>query len=277
MDATYDQARQAARAKAEQADYGSPFRYELTRRAPALIAAHCPNPATVLDVGCGSGRYALFFIEAGIHGQYVGVDISQERWDDLPLPPELPGRRVQLDAHELASLDDRFDFVISLTAYEHFADDAKVARGMAAVMKPGAAALVAVPATWSFPLYGPHGFRRYTGDSVRRLARQAGLEVVTLQAVGGPAGWLFHFLWFFPATVLRLGGKALLYGAAAGDRTRVRARFPRLVNWLDGLGNHHLKWAWGRALHRACLRAASALDGRVPLLSVGWLTLLRKP
>jgi len=274
---TYEQARAAAREKAVQADYGSPFRRELTTRVPPLIRRYCPSAAAVLDIGCGSGRYALFFVEADIRGTYTGVDISDERWDDLPLPPEFPGTRRQGDAHELGSLGDTFDFVISLTAFEHFADDHRVARGMAEVMKSGGRALLAVPSHYSYPLYGKHGYRRYSAGAVRRLGVQAGLEVEYLRRVGGPAGWCFHFLWFFPAKAMQLAAKAVLYGLYGMNRDRARSRFPGLVRALDRLGQHHLGWRWGRALHRFCLRAAAAIDALVPLLPVGYLAVLRKP
>jgi len=274
---TYDQARDAAREKAAQADYGSPFRFELTRLVPRLIRRYCPAPADALDVGCGSGRYALFFIEADVTGTYTGVDISEERWSDLPLPADFPGRREQLDAHELGTLNRQFDFVISLTAYEHFADDHRVARGMAAVMKPQSHALIAVPAHFSYPLYGEHGYRRYSAGAVRRLAKQAGLTVVELRRVGGLCGWLFHFGWFFPAKAMQLAGKAALYGAHGMNKKKARARFPRLTRTLDEMGLHHLRWAWGRTLHRACLQAAAKCDRFLPLLEVGYLAVLRKP
>jgi SAM-dependent methyltransferase len=273
---TYEQALAAAREKTREAGYGSPFRYELTRLAPAAIRRYCPTPADVLDVGCGSGRYALFFIEAGVTGSYTGVDISDERWHDLPLPAEFPGERRRMDAIEIDRIGRSFDFVISLTAFEHFADDKQVAWGIARVMKPGAHMLLAVPAPASYPLYGPHGFRRYSADDLRALAEEAGLRVVELRKVGGLAGWLFHFNWFFPAAVWRFAVKAVLYALVGGNREAARQRWPRLMEWLDSLGQYHLRCRFGRFLHRLGLRLASRLDPYLPILEVGWLAVLRR-
>ena len=278
MAISYDEARRLAREKAAQADYGSPFRYLLTRMVPAAIARHCPPRADVLDVGCGSGRYALFFIEAGITGSYTGIDISDSRWQaPLELPAEFPGARLVRDAHEADQLGREFDFVLSLTAFEHFADDRRAARALARTLKPGAAALIAVPAVWSFPLYGPHGYRRYTERSLRALAAQAGLETEELRRVGGLAGWSFHFHWFFPAWAFRNPGKTLLYAAFGFDRARARRRAPRLAAWLDRLGEHHLHWSWGRRLHAGLLRLATAADRFLPLFEVGYLAVWRRP
>jgi SAM-dependent methyltransferase len=274
---TEEQALVAARAKAEEALYGSPFRLHITRLAPEYIRRYCPPQASVLDIGCGSGRYALFFIEAGIKGAYLGIDINPQRWEEAIAPPGFAVAFREWDAHRVGELGASFDFALSLTAFEHFADDARVARGLAQALKPSAHALIVVPATYSYPLYGRHGHRRYTRHDLRKLANQAGLKIVELRQVGGLAGWLFHFAWFFPAHVLRLSGKALLYALFGFNRERARRTWPRLVRFFDRLGQHHLAWRWGRRLHRAGLLLTQKLDRFLPLCEVGYLTVLRRP
>lgn len=276
MTISYQQAKQAAREKADQADFGSPFRYLITARVPAVIRQYCPSPARVLDLGCGSGRYALFFIEADVAGTYTGVDISDERWTKMALPDEFTGRLVKLDAHHVDKLADRFDFVISLTAFEHFADDQQVMRAMAAVMKPGAHALLVVPSTWSYPLYGRHGYRRYCPARISRLAEATGLETIVFEKIGGLTGWLFHFAWFAPAHLARLAIKAVIYGLYGMNKPKAKKTWPRLFAWLNGLGNHHLKWSWGRRLHRLGLKISAKIDRCLPLLPVGYLAVLTK-
>jgi SAM-dependent methyltransferase len=272
-----EQAKLAARAKAAEAFHGSPFRLHITRLAPEYIRRFCPPRADVLDVGCGSGRYALFFIEAGVGGSYLGIDINPRRWEKAIAPPSFSVRFREWDAHEVGELGESFDFVISLTAFEHFADDARVMRGVAKVLRTGAHALVVVPAKYSYPLYGKHGYRRYARRDVGELANQAGLEIVELRAVGGLAGWLFHFVWFFPAQALRAGAKAVFYAIFGFQRDRARRTWPRLARFLDRLGQHHLDWRWGRALHRAGLICSEKLDRFLPLFEVGYLAVLRRP
>ena len=40
----------------------------------------------MLDIGCGAGRYALYFVDAGVRGEYVGMDIDTQKWTDENLP-----------------------------------------------------------------------------------------------------------------------------------------------------------------------------------------------
>ena len=276
MSITYDQGLAIAREKAANADYGSPFRYRLTKLIPQYIRQYCPAHARVLDLGCGSGRYAYFFLEARIAGSYTGMDISADRFVELKLPETFPGRLLQYDAHELERFNEKFDFLLSLTAFEHFADDHRVMEGVAAVLEHGAHALIVVPSHYSYLLYGEHGYRRYNRSSISRLAREAGLEIVSLKNVGGLAGFLFHFHWFFPARVLQLIGRGLLYGIYDGNRDRARQAWPRLAGFLDNLGQHHLRWGWGRWLHKTSLFICDILDRYLRIFEAGYLVILRK-
>ncbi|MBZ0270789.1 class I SAM-dependent methyltransferase [bacterium] len=277
MAVTYEQAVGAARKKAEEANWGSPFRYRLTRMIPEAVRRHCPPVADVLDVGCGSGRYSHFFVEAGISGTYTGVDIEPHTLDGFELENRFAARILALDAHKIGELPDRFDFVLSVTAWEHFEDDQTVTNGVAKIMNPGAKALIAIPSHYSYPLYGKHGFRRYGPGRIREMGRQAGLETVKCAKVCGAASWLFHFLWFIPAHAIRLGGKTLLYLIHGMNRERARARHARLANWLDHMGEHHVRHPAGRAIHHALLAASDAVDRVLPFFEVGYLVVYRKP
>ncbi len=168
---THEQAVEAAREKAEQADFGSPFRFRITRLIPRYIRAFCPPEAKILDLGCGSGRYAFFFVEAGIRGSYTGLDTDPHSLDGFELADLFSSRLITMDAHDLESLGEDFDFLLSVTAHEHFENDVKVTKGMAKVLKSGGHALVVVPSRYSYPLYGKHGFRRYNPRSLEKLAR----------------------------------------------------------------------------------------------------------
>ncbi|MCZ7582229.1 MAG: class I SAM-dependent methyltransferase [Deltaproteobacteria bacterium] len=277
MALTYEQALAQARQKASEADFGSPMRYRITRAIPALIRRYCPPQADVLDIGCGSGRYAWFFVEAGIRGRYTGADIDPHSLDGFELADLFSSKLLAMDAHDLESLNERFDFVLSITAHEHFEDDARVTRGMAHVMRPGATALIVVPSHTSYPLYGKHGFRRYSRAQTARLGAEAGLELLETGALCGAASWLFHLAWFVPAHAARLAGKTLLFATHGMDRERARRSWPRALGALDRMGEHHLRWRWGRAAHRFGLRAAAVLDRVFPFFAVAYLAVFRKP
>lgn len=265
-----------AREKAREANWGSPFRFHLTRMLPAAIAAHCPKIASVLDVGCGSGRYAYFFIEAGIEGSYLGVDLNPRLKLGVQLPQRFSGVVQTADAHELSALNQQFDFAVSITAFEHFKDDHKAAAELASVLKPGAKALIVVPSKYSYPLYGRHGFRRYNPGDVRALGEKTGLKMIHFEKVGGLPGFLFHFLWFAPAHLLRLLGKTLFYGAFALNKNKARTALPGFAKFLDDLGNHHLKWGLGRRVHRALLSWAARGDRYLPFAEAGYLAVFER-
>ncbi|MCC6160008.1 MAG: class I SAM-dependent methyltransferase [Deltaproteobacteria bacterium] len=260
--------------KTDEAFYGSPFRRRISLMTPDYIRRYCPNPARILDIGCGSGRYALFFLDVGVRGTYMGVDITEQTWEIEQVPDDFVRSFTKIDAHRLSRLGGEYDFAISLTAYEHFEDDRLVTRELAAVLAPGGRALIVVPATWSYPLYGRHGFRRYTQEDIRELARGAGLELRDLRPMGGFFSWVFHFLWFFPAHALRLALKTAIFAAFGFRKSTARVRWPRLLDALDRLGNWHLGWALGRSLHKWGLLIAEKLDRIAQFAPVGYIFLL---
>ncbi|MCB1153907.1 class I SAM-dependent methyltransferase [bacterium] len=266
-----------AKRKAAQSLYGSPMRYLIDQMVPVAIARECPKEAKMLDIGCGAGRYALYFIDAGVRGEYVGMDIDTQKWTDENLPEGFSRRFVQFDAHKLGDWPEQVDFAVSLTAYEHFEDDLAVSKGLAKVLKPGGKAIIVVPSHWSYALYGEHGFRRYSAGSIRRQMAEAGLEVVRIEKIGGAFSWLFHFLWFFPAHATRMVGKTLIFGVHGMNKDKARANFPRLLSFLDNLGSYHLRTAFGRALHKMGILTTTALDKALPIMEVGYIAVVRRP
>ena len=273
---TYDSARETARAKAAESVYGSPLRYYLTQKLPPLIREHCPAVADVLDVGCGSGNYAYFLIEAGIEGTYLGVDIDPRQDLSVELPDKFQGKVQAMDAHKLSELDRQFDFAISITAFEHFQNDGQVSAELASVLKPGGKAVIVVPATASYLVYGKHGYRRYTENSLKKLAQAGDFETVELERIGGFFSFFFHFLWFFPAHVIRLAGKALLFAISGFNKKKAQRGFPSIFRYLDSLGSRHLKTESGKATHKKLLLKAASLDGSFPFPAVGYIVVFRK-
>jgi SAM-dependent methyltransferase len=77
------------------------------------------KPKTVLDVGCGYGRAAPIFLEAGC--AYTGVDISPIAIDDART--RLPGIRFFVGDLNTWDTDERFDLVAALWVMIHFVDD----------------------------------------------------------------------------------------------------------------------------------------------------------
>ncbi len=94
---------------------------------PYFQAGTKQNPLTVLDVGCGNGRFARLLAEQGIACTYVGVDGDARL---LALAEEATAALPALDAHFMqADLADpawaaplagqHFDVVICLATIQH--------------------------------------------------------------------------------------------------------------------------------------------------------------
>jgi SAM-dependent methyltransferase len=135
-----------------------------------------PPQARILDAGCGSGRN---MIELARHGTVTGVELSDT---SVALARERhAGEVVAGSVLEMPFAEDSFDLATSLDVIEHLEDDLAVLRELRRVVAPGGCLLVTVPAyqwLWSGHDVINHHYRRYTRNSLRRVAEQAGWRQV---------------------------------------------------------------------------------------------------
>lgn len=104
------------------------------------------SDARILDLGCGSGPYSVWFAERG--ARVVGLDLSQIM---ISLAQERAReRRVQTD-FRVADIRDplefgeaEFDLVFSATALHYVEDLAATMKEVSRVIKPGARLIVSV-------------------------------------------------------------------------------------------------------------------------------------
>ena len=95
----------------------------------------------VLDVGCGQGRYTIWFAQKG--GRVTGVDISHEMLDLCRHNAEVAGvsDRVDLvlsDAEHLSQIEnERFDVVSCMGTLVHLPDLARATTNMVRTLRPG--------------------------------------------------------------------------------------------------------------------------------------------
>lgn len=149
---------------------------------PAPVTAGSPQaemPALpgrqILDIGCGTGA-TLDHLRR--YGQAQGIDLEA-------IPLQFSRRRghtrvLRASATELPFADEAFDLITALDVVEHLADDVQGLREMRRALKPGAPAVIFVPAFQA--LWGPNDVqsghkRRYRLAQLRAAVEAAGLRV----------------------------------------------------------------------------------------------------
>lgn len=134
------------------------------------------KPASVLDIGCGSGRLLRKAHEYWPEAQLSGVDPAQGM---LEIARQLtPEARISLGSGEALPLEDAsIDQALSTISFHHWQDQAAGLREVARVLRPGGSFLLAdftIPIwlTWLFPRS-----RFHSAAQMRGLFAQAGLNV----------------------------------------------------------------------------------------------------
>lgn len=176
----------------------------------AALERFAGRDVTILDIGCGGAFIAPLLAEAGLRGEYCGIDLRQRGdWTQAPIG----GLRTRFVQGDILSIDvdalPMADMVVSATALEHIADDRAAVRRMERRLAPGGMQAHFVPGEEALDLYGPHGWRQYSPRCLRSL--------------------------FPDGRILRFGGTAAsrlhLFGLTRPERegrADVRARHPGL-------------------------------------------------
>ena len=156
----------------------------------------------VLEIGCGIGNFTGLLLD---REAIIAIDVDPGCIEELKLR-----FRDQRNLHALvcdaADVRDlarfRPDSCVCLNVLEHIDDDRAALSAMASVIPRGGKIVLLLPA---FPsLYGPIDrnlghFRRYTRESVRRLAAAAQLRAKIVRYVNMPG----MFGWWVNARILR--------------------------------------------------------------------------
>ena len=170
------------------------FRKDMYQRYEyALEHAQPIAGRTFLDVGCGTGRYALELARRGCK-HVTGIDISEQmigRCKDLALKEELAEKTsfVQSDLLQFSSTDI-FDVAIGIGLFDYIADPLPVLKQMHTVIKDRA--IMSFPRFWTWrapvrkvrlalkgcPVYF------FPRRRIQRLLREAGYNRYSIQEVG---------------------------------------------------------------------------------------------
>lgn len=162
-------------------DAGIAQRYDASLVGSSLFQAdlryvrrHCPGPARLVDLGCGTGRLALSLAQDG--WQVLGVDLSMEmlrvarrRASELGVRVELlQANLVELDALADASFDHAACLFSTLGLIVGAAARRRVLEQTFRLLRPGGHFIVHVHNRWWHLRDGP-GRRWLLGDLGRRL------------------------------------------------------------------------------------------------------------
>jgi SAM-dependent methyltransferase len=157
---------------------------------------------TVIDFGCGAGETA---IELAQHGARVyGIDIQESLLDEARERAVVAGVADRCTFSVRA--DEPADLVVSIDAFEHFADPQDLLHVMYGLLTPGGSLLASFGPTWYHP-YGGHLF------SVFPWAHLVFSEAALIK-------WRAHF---------RDDGARNFHEVAGGLNQMTVARFHRIV------------------------------------------------
>jgi 2-polyprenyl-3-methyl-5-hydroxy-6-metoxy-1,4-benzoquinol methylase len=105
----------------------------------------------VVDFGCGEGDDAIEMAERGAK-RVIGIDIREDVLKTARGKALIAG--VQNTCVFASHTQELADIVVSVDAFEHFADPAGILRIMSTLLKPAGEVLVSFGPTWFHPLGG---------------------------------------------------------------------------------------------------------------------------
>lgn len=109
---------------------------------------------TVVDFGCEAGIETIEMLQHGV-GRVFGIDINEHA---LQIATKKAAEAGLADRCSFATeVREKVDVVVSLDAFEHFADPLAMLRVMHGLLKDGGYVLTCFGPTWYHPL-GGHGF-----------------------------------------------------------------------------------------------------------------------
>jgi ubiquinone/menaquinone biosynthesis C-methylase UbiE len=114
------------------------------RTVLALAESEAPQPASILDVGCGTGRLLRSAAGRFPHARLMGVDAAGEMVKQAQaLTPDPAASFREGSAEALPFEDGAFDLIFSTLTFHHWSDQRGAIREVARVLAPGGKWLLA--------------------------------------------------------------------------------------------------------------------------------------
>jgi len=154
---------------------GSRFTADLLIHAyEGVIRAHARG--VLADVGCGKMPY--YGMNRDLVREVIGIDWPSSQH-------ESPYVDVWCDLNEgIDVADDSIDTVLCTDVLEHIYRPAVLWSEIARILRTDGVAIVGTPFLYRIH-EAPHDYHRYTGFALERYARDAGLQALSVQPLGG--------------------------------------------------------------------------------------------
>ncbi len=224
--------------------FTTPSRYAYNRRLPRMISPLLPKTGgTVLDLGCGDGRYARYF--DGYN--YIGIDIGDYDFSAVSAPNR---SFFRASADNPPFTGGSFDLVFSSFMIEHVRDIGESLEKIRSLIKSGGYIFVSTGTRCAaltgemHRIFWPEeaesvgqAHHYFSSGKLVDMFNDAGFSEIRVRLVGGPLALMIEIVnTFFKFLVMRLRGRK--YGhsresdEAANDRTRPRKRSSLLWKFL---------------------------------------------
>lgn len=206
---------------------------QLRLRAACSLLLFPPARAggTLLDIGCGNGRFLAVMHALGWHVHGIEPD---ER--SAELARQSSGARVEAELDEELYAPEYFDVITMNHVLEHLADPVPMLQGCFRLCRPGGLIGIAVP-NWralGHRVFGRHWYAlepprhaiMYEPPTLERVVEQAGFQVETMRttsvrewAVSWRMSWRFRTGRRSPPRLLGAWGLAASVASMVGNDT----------------------------------------------------------
>jgi SAM-dependent methyltransferase len=279
LDDSLDDPDRIVKASDPEGAFGTTARLWINQFLPELARRYLAGAHRILDLGCGDGPNAAMLARAGLCGDYLGVDLASS-----PLWAERTGRHGELDvrfathdAHRIGDLDQDFDGLVSVSAFEHFRDEAAVIDGLARRLRAGARGIVIVPSPYGNLVWGfRHGYRTYTPERFGRLLDGSPIRLVEAIPSGSIPSLCANTAWRMSSLAVTYAILGAMWVRHGGDRSKAKQRSPWISTLSGTIQFGHLRSELGRTMHRTVNRTLLELDERVPGFPTQWVFVIER-
>lgn len=260
----------------------SPGRYAVFFPLTKFLKTESLKKDKIIEIGCGSGHYALFLDHLLKSGFYTGIDLEFKQ-DINNVKKKVKNIKADfkiMAAQKLIFRDNCFNLVLSLWSLEHIKDDDLTLGEIYRILKKGGTFLVAVPSIYTYPFQlGRHGFHYYRKGEIISKLKKNGFKIKEVICLGGLIGYLFS-LWQNWLDLLVLAPFAVFFKIfktkkLKGDsRQDIGGGFAKKI--ISNTIGQYRKTKIGRKIHFGLLRLIRIIDNYFPILPTSYFLVAEK-